>query len=109
MRPRAVERIAWHQRPRRKNIVEVTHDDGGFDDNSAVMDSRRHHAVRIELEISGIELMAIQSHQVAFPFPFPPRSAASSAHRRMLSHDRVRAFAFSLTCRAIEFDLIGRA
>src|SRR3990172_280037 len=47
---------------------EGMHDDGGFDDDVAVMDEGRHHAVRVELEIGGVELIAVQGHQVAFPF-----------------------------------------
>ena len=50
---------------------EIMHDDRGFDDDVPVVDERRHHAVRVELEIGGVELITVQGHHVAFPFqPF---------------------------------------
>jgi hypothetical protein len=57
-----------HKGWRWKGVVEVVHDDCGFDDDIAVVDERRHDAVRVKLEICRVELIAVQGHQAAFPF-----------------------------------------
>ena len=36
-------------------------------DDVAVVDERRHHAVRVQLEIGRVELITVQGHEVAFP------------------------------------------
>jgi hypothetical protein len=83
MRPPTVKRMARHERRRRKGVVEIVHDDGGFDDDVSVVDERRHHAVRVELEIGGFELITIQGQQVAFPF----QSFFRQGQSRLLSAD----------------------
>ena len=42
----------------RRDLVEIFDDDRRIDDDRAVMIERRHHAVRIEREVVGLELIA---------------------------------------------------
>ena len=44
----------------RRDLVEIFGDDGGIDDDGAVMVERGHDAIRIELEIVGLELVAFE-------------------------------------------------
>ena len=54
-----LHRIARREvRPLRRDLVEIFDDDGGIDHDLAVVVERRHHAVRIEREIFGLELIA---------------------------------------------------
>ena len=48
-------------------VFQVLHDDRGFDDDLAVIVQRRHHPVRVQREVRGIELLALaQVDIVAF-------------------------------------------
>ena len=66
LRPR--ERFARHERRARKRLVQVVQDHRRLDHDPAVMDERRHHAVRVELHVRRVELVAAQRHQVALVF-----------------------------------------
>ena len=44
----------------RYHLIEIFDDDGGIDHDVAVVVEGRHHAVRIELEILGLKLLAGQ-------------------------------------------------
>ncbi len=50
-------------------LVEIFHDHGGIDDRRAVVDDRRHDAVRIELQVIGLQLIAGEEVELHFLEP----------------------------------------
>jgi hypothetical protein len=61
------DRIGRQQRRAGKDLVDVMHDDGRLDDDLAVMHQGRNDRVRVELHVSGVELVAAQREQLPVP------------------------------------------
>ncbi len=50
----------------RRDLVEIFGDDGGIDDDRAIVVERGHHPIGIEFEIVGLELVAFEQIELHF-------------------------------------------
>ena len=62
--PVALARIVRRQRRLGEDLIEVIEDQRGFPDRHAVVDQRRHNAVRVEPQVRRIVLVSAQRHDV---------------------------------------------
>ena len=62
----ARHRIFRREAVLRRDFVEIFGDDGRVGDDCAIVVERRHHAVRVELEIIGLELVAFEKIELHF-------------------------------------------
>ena len=83
---RALGRVFRHQRRFGKCLVEVLADQRRFDDRHAVVHERRHHALRIELEVGRIVLLGLEQVDAA---RLPGEALFDQGDADLLAADRV--------------------